>query len=106
MNTTILAPLFSVLIVDDDPTFRRGLAASLKTSGYSVDFARNAEEALHYVRERPVDIVLLDINMPEIGGVEACHRIRAFASQAALVTLRVRSREDYHPDGGAGAPND
>ena len=94
MNATILPPLFSVLIVDDDPTFRKGLAASLKTSGYSVELARNAEEALYYVRERPVEIVLLDINMPEIGGVEACHRIRAVAPRSGILMLTVREAED------------
>jgi two-component system KDP operon response regulator KdpE len=94
MNTTNLLPRFSVLIVDDDPTFRKGLAASLKASGYSVDLARNAEEALHYVRERPVDIVLLDINMPEIGGVEACQRIRTLAPRSGILMLTVREGED------------
>jgi two-component system KDP operon response regulator KdpE len=71
-----------------------GLAASLKTSGYAVNLARNAQEALDYVRERPVDIVLLDINMPEIGGVEACQRIRALAPQTGIVMLTVRNTED------------
>src|SRR5258707_15785631 len=58
----------SILVVDDDPTFRQGLRASLKSSGYDVDAARNAEQALEYVRQRPVDVVLLDISMPGIGG--------------------------------------
>ena len=72
---------FSVLIVDDDPAFRRGLAASLKSSGYTVDLARNGEEALTYIRDRPVDVVLLDINMAEMSGVEAWRRIRDLAPQ-------------------------
>jgi two-component system, OmpR family, KDP operon response regulator KdpE len=91
---TTVPALTSVLIVDDDPTFRKGLAASLKTSGYSVDVARNGEEALQYVRERPVDVVLLDINMTGMNGVEACHRIRALAPQAGIVMLTVRDTED------------
>jgi two-component system KDP operon response regulator KdpE len=94
MDVTNLPPVINILLVDDDPAFRIGLAASLKTSGYAVDLARNAQEALHYVRERPVDIVLLDINMPEIGGVEACHRIRALAPQTGIVMLTVRDTED------------
>jgi two-component system KDP operon response regulator KdpE len=71
-----------------------GLAASLKTVGYSVSLARNAQDALDYVRERPVDIILLDMNMPEIGGVEACQRIRALAPQTGIVMLTVRNTED------------
>lgn len=90
MDATILPPAISVLIVDDDPAFRKGLAASLKASGYTVDLARNAQEALHYVRERPVDVILLDINMPEIGGVEACHRIRVLAPRSGIIMLTVR----------------
>jgi two-component system KDP operon response regulator KdpE len=71
-----------------------GLAASLKASGYSVDLARNAEEALGYVRERPVDIVLLDINMPEVGGVEACQHLRSLAPRSGIVMLTVRDGEE------------
>jgi len=84
----------SILVVDDDPTFRQGLRASLKTSGYDVDVARSAEQALEYVRQRPVDVVLLDINMPGIGGVEACRRIRAVAPQAGILMLTVRDTAD------------
>ena len=94
MNTTNSPTAVSVLVVDDDPAFRKGLAASLKTSGYAVDLARNAEEALYYLRERPIDIILLDINMPEIGGVEACRRIRALAPLSGIVMLTVRDTED------------
>jgi len=94
MEVTISPPVISILIVDDDPAFRMGLAASLKASGYSVDLARNAEEALDYVRERPVDIVLLDINMPEVGGVEACQHLRSLAPRSGIVMLTVRDAED------------
>jgi two-component system, OmpR family, KDP operon response regulator KdpE len=82
-----------ILVVDDDPSFRQGLRASLQSSGYDVHNAANAEEALEYVREHPIDIVLLDINMPGIGGLEACRRIRAAAPQAAIVMLTVRDAE-------------
>jgi two-component system KDP operon response regulator KdpE len=87
-------PLASILVVDDDPAFRSGLAASLKTSGYSVDVSRNAEEALHYVRAQLVDLVLLDINMPEIGGIEACQRIRACVPRSGILMITVRDSED------------
>jgi two-component system KDP operon response regulator KdpE len=89
-----LPPVITILVVDDDPAFRVGLAASLKASGYWVDLARNAQEALHYVRERSVDMVLLDINMPAIDGVEACHRIRGLAPQTGIVVLTARDTED------------
>src|SRR5258708_26728598 len=83
-----------ILVVDDAPTFRQGFRASLKSSGYEVDAARNAEEAVEYVRQHPVGIVLLDINMPGLGGLEACRRIRAAAPHAGVVMLSVRDAED------------
>jgi two-component system, OmpR family, KDP operon response regulator KdpE len=94
MESNIAHLPFSILIVDDDPAFRHGLRASLKTTGYSADTARNAEEALEYIHGRPVDLVLLDINMPGMGGVEACRRIRAAAPLAGIVMLTVRDAED------------
>ena len=84
----------SILVVDDDPTFRQGLRASLKSRGYDVDVARNAEQALEYVRRRPVDIVLLDINMPGIGGIETLRRIRTFAPRMPVLMLTVRDEEE------------
>ena len=94
MEVTISPPVISILIVDDNPAFRMGLAASLKASGYSVSLARSAQEALDYVRERPVDIVLLDMNMPEVGGVEACTRLRALSPRSGIVMLTARDAED------------
>ena len=88
------SPAISVLVVDDDPTFRQGLRASLTKTGYGAETARNGQEALEYVRERPVDIVLLDINMSGMSGVEACRRIRAAAPQAGIVMLTVRDTMD------------
>jgi two-component system KDP operon response regulator KdpE len=87
-------PSNKILVVDDDPAFRQGLRASLKSSGYEVDVARNAEDAMEYVRQHPVGIVLLDINMPGLGGLEVCRRIRAAAPHAGIVMITVRDSED------------
>jgi two-component system, OmpR family, KDP operon response regulator KdpE len=86
-------PTTNLLLVDDDPAFRQALRASLKSNGYPTDAVRNAEEALEYIRERPADIVLLDINMPGLGGIEACRKIRTVAPQTAIVMLTVRDTE-------------
>lgn len=90
----MLPSIPNILIVDDDPRFRQGLRASLKAGGYEVDSARNGEEALRYIRDRPVSVVLLDINMPGLGGVETCRRIRVAAPQTGILMLTVRDSED------------
>ena len=83
-----------VLVVDNDGAMRRGLRASLAAHGYGVAEARTGEEALEEIGERPADLVLLDIEMPGIGGLEACRRIREAAPQAGVVMLTVCDSED------------
>ena len=83
-----------VLVVDDEPAMRRSIRAALNARGYSVDEFRNGEEAVHSLREQAADLVLLDINMPGIGGIEACRRIRAFSPGIGIVMITVRDSED------------
>ena len=83
-----------VLVVDDEPHMRRGIRASLNAHGYSVDEFRNGEEAVSAMREQPADLILMDINMPGMGGIEACRRIRAFAPGVGIVMITVRETED------------
>lgn len=87
-------PIVSVLVVDDDPAFRQGIRTSLKKLGYDPEAVRNGEEALEYVYQRPADIVLLDVSMPGMGGVEACRRIRAAAPKLGIIMLTVRDTAD------------
>ena len=83
-----------VLIVDDDPAFRRALCASLAASGFDVSEARTGEEALIVLREKPTDIVLLDVNMPGMGGIETCRRIRSLSPRIGILMLTVRDAEE------------
>ena len=83
-----------VLIADDDPAMRRGIRASLTAHGYAVDEAATGEDALWTVRERLPDLVLLDVNMPGMGGIEACRRIRSAAPAVGILMLTVRDTEE------------
>jgi len=81
-----------ILIVDDEPQIRRIMRATLIGEGYEVDDARTGEEALVKVREFRPDLVLLDINMPGMGGLAACREIRADTS-IGVIMLTVRDSE-------------
>lgn len=81
-----------ILVVDDEPQIRRVMRTTLVTRGYVVSTARSGEEALEKVREERFDLVLLDINMPGIGGMEACRILRA-QSDIPIVILSIRNAE-------------
>ena len=82
-----------ILVVDDVPQIRRILRTTLTSAGYEVDDARSGEAALEKVREFRPDLVLLDINMPGIGGLSACQAIRA-DTNIAIIMLTVRNSEE------------
>lgn len=84
----------SVLVVDDEPSLRKVLRTSLSASGFVVEEARNGEEAVSAVQDRRFDLILLDINMPGMGGVEACQKIREVAPRVGIVMLTVRDLEE------------
>jgi len=67
----------TILLIDDEPQIRRVLRASLTSHGASVLDVQNGEEALALLRNQTVDLVLLDMNMPGMGGLETCRAIRS-----------------------------
>jgi two-component system, OmpR family, KDP operon response regulator KdpE len=81
-----------ILVVDDDPQIRRVMRATLVSHGYMVNDARSGEGALEALRSDNYDLVLLDINMPGIGGLETCGSIRA-SSEIPIIVLTVRNSE-------------
>jgi two-component system KDP operon response regulator KdpE len=83
-----------VLIVDDESSIRRALHITLQGMGFDVDDASTGEAALHLVREAGYDVVLLDINMPGIGGIRACREIRRSLPRLGILMLTVRDREE------------
>lgn len=81
-----------ILVVDDQPQMRRFMRTTLTTAGYEIDDAKTGEEALIKVREFHPDLVLLDINMPGMGGLAACREIRSGTS-IGIIMLTVRNSE-------------
>src|SRR5580658_1973001 len=81
-----------ILVVDDAPQIRRVLRATLTAEDYEVQDARSGEEALDAIRENRFDLILLDMNMPGMGGLETCRSTRA-GSEAAIIMLTVRDSE-------------
>ncbi len=66
----------TILLIDDEPQIRRVLRATLVSQGANVVDLQSGEEALDLLRERTVDLILLDMNMPGMGGLETCRAIR------------------------------
>ena len=82
----------TILVVDDDPQIRRAMRATLTSKGYIVGDARAGEEALEALRTGHYDLVLLDMNMPGMGGMETCRMIRK-SSDLAVIMLTVSNSE-------------
>jgi two-component system KDP operon response regulator KdpE len=84
----------TLLLVDDEPQIRRVLQATLFQAGYQIILAKNGQEGIDkVVRERP-DLILLDINLPDMSGFDACRLIRlSFAGPILMVTVRNAVRD-------------
>jgi two-component system, OmpR family, KDP operon response regulator KdpE len=82
----------SILVVDDEPQIRRVMRTTLSSHGYVITEARTGEEAVEAVRKEKPDLILLDVNMPGIGGIEAAREIREM-SAAPIIMLTVRNAE-------------
>jgi len=81
-----------ILVVDDEPQIRRVLRATLSGHGYVIREATTGEEAVEAVRKERPDLILLDVNMPGIGGIAAAREIREMCD-APIIMLTVRNAE-------------
>jgi two-component system, OmpR family, KDP operon response regulator KdpE len=82
----------TILIVDDEPQIRRVMLATLTSQGYAVVEAKSGEEALDRIRNERADLIILDVNLPGISGLETCREIRA-SSDVPIIMLTVRNTE-------------
>jgi two-component system, OmpR family, KDP operon response regulator KdpE len=84
----------NALLVDDEPSFRRALRTSLAASGFLIEEAPSGEDAIAILAQRPFDLVLLDMNMPGVGGVETCREVRSLLPRIGIVMVTVRDAEN------------
>jgi two-component system KDP operon response regulator KdpE len=88
----------TVLIVDDERSIRLSLRTILSSIGFTIVEAARGEEALALVRTAQFDAILLDINMPGMGGVEVCRIMRKNSATLPIVMLTVQGNEDRKVD--------
>jgi two-component system KDP operon response regulator KdpE len=82
----------TILVVDDEPQIRRVMRTTLATHGYTVIEALSGEEALERIRDEKIDLILLDVNLPGISGVETCRELRR-TGDVPIIMLTVRNSE-------------
>ena len=83
-----------VLLVEDDLAIRRGLHATLSALGFVIGEAETGEEALTRLRMVPYQAVLMDLNMPGMGGIEACRRVRREFPLVSILVVTVKDSEE------------
>lgn len=81
-----------ILVVDDEKLLVKGIKFNLETEGYQVDVAYDGEEAVALARNGSFDLIILDVMMPKLDGLEACMRIREF-STVPVIMLTARSED-------------
>ena len=84
----------TVLVVDDEEALSELVSSALRFAGYSVVTENNGFDALRTIKTETPDLIVLDVNMPEINGFEVCRRIRRDGIQAPVIFLTARSEID------------
>src|SRR5215475_15668204 len=85
-------PATKILIVDDEPAIRRFLKASLETEGFQIVAVENAAQALSAAAQVKPDLMILDLGLPDLDGLEVIRQVRT-GSALPIIVLSVRSDE-------------
>ena len=84
---------FDILVVDDEPEIHAVLGRLLSKEGYNVDSAYDANEALESIKESKPDLIILDIMMPKISGIEMCNLLKSDDEMKGILILVVSARD-------------
>lgn len=90
---------FNVLLVDDEPDFLYPLVRRLVRRNLAVDSAGNGQEALEFIKNNPVDVVVLDVKMPGMGGLEILRAIKASHNAIEVILLSGHASIDTAMEG-------
>ncbi|NLD87977.1 MAG: response regulator transcription factor [Clostridiales bacterium] len=84
--------MLKILVVDDEKLLVKGIKFNLENDGYTVDVAYDGEDALRIIRENNFDLILLDLMLPKIDGLEVCRRVREFTN-VPVIMLTAKSED-------------
>jgi two-component system alkaline phosphatase synthesis response regulator PhoP len=88
--------IFKILVVDDEPDILEFLSYNLEKEGFLVETAENGKQALEKAKKNQPDIVLLDVMMPEMDGIEACRTMREMPQfEHTIIAFLTARTEDY-----------
>lgn len=82
-----------ILIIEDEPPIRRFLRTALSAQGYRIEEAETGESALEFLKRNPVDLIVLDLGLPGIDGLEVIERLRAEGRSTPIIILSSRDDE-------------
>jgi len=88
-----------ILVVEDEKALAEALGRGLSRQGYPVDLAFDCESALDLAEINNYDLIVLDLNLPKVDGMEVCRRVRASGSSAGILMLTARSGLDDRVSG-------
>jgi DNA-binding response OmpR family regulator len=84
---------YSILIVEDEPNMRLGLKDNLEFEGYTVDQAEDGAEGLEKILKNSYDLIIMDVMMPRMSGLDACRKAREGGIEAPILLLTAKSEE-------------
>jgi DNA-binding response OmpR family regulator len=94
MSNAPLRTTVHILVVEDERAIQKMLKLSLERAGHQVSLARTGGEALHMIRHEPIELVLLDILLPDMSGFDVCREVRKFSDVPVVMLTALNRTED------------